>query len=42
VFGLTAPHVDLEEAGLAVTPGAVVLDALGDRDPQVGDRVPVW
>jgi hypothetical protein len=38
VLGLAAPDVDLEEAGLAVAPLAVVLDALGDRDPQVGDR----
>src|SRR5215218_6467955 len=27
VLGLAAPHVDLEERGLAVAPGAVVLDA---------------
>jgi len=37
VLGLAAPHVDLEEAGVAVAPLAVLLDALGDRDPQVGD-----
>jgi hypothetical protein len=38
VLSLTAPHVDLEEAGVAVAPLAVLLDALGDRHTQVGDR----
>jgi hypothetical protein len=37
VLGLAAPHVDLEVAGVAVAPLAVLLDALGDRDPQVDD-----
>jgi hypothetical protein len=37
VLGLAPPHVDLEEAGVAVAPLAVLLDALGDGDPQVGD-----
>jgi hypothetical protein len=36
VLGLVAPDVDLEEAGVAVAPLAVLLDALGDRDVQVG------
>jgi hypothetical protein len=36
VLGLAAPHVDLKEVGLAVAPLAVLLDALGDGDPQVG------
>src|ERR687892_2185919 len=36
VLGLPAPHVDLEEAGVAVAPLAVLLDPLGHRDPQVG------
>src|SRR5215204_1659824 len=38
VFGLAAPHVDLEERGLAVAPLPVLLDALGHGDAQVGDR----
>jgi hypothetical protein len=33
---LAAPHVDLEEVGVAVAPLAVLLDPLGDRDLQVG------
>ena len=33
VLGLVAPHVDLEERGVAVAPLAVLLDVLGDRDP---------
>src|SRR5215218_4270556 len=37
VLGLVAPHVDLEEAGVAVAPLAVLLDPLGDGDPEVGD-----
>jgi hypothetical protein len=37
VLGLVAPHVDLEERGVAGAPLAVLLDALGDGDPQVGD-----
>jgi hypothetical protein len=37
VLGLAAPHVDLEEVGLAVAPLAVLLDSLGDGDAQVGD-----
>jgi hypothetical protein len=37
VLGLAAPDVDLEEAGVAVAPLAVLLDPLGDRDAQVGD-----
>jgi hypothetical protein len=37
VLGLPAPHIHLEEAGVAVAPLAVLLDALGDGDPQVGD-----
>jgi hypothetical protein len=37
VLGLVAPDVDLEEAGVAVAPLAVLLDALGDGDPEVGD-----
>jgi hypothetical protein len=36
VLDLVAPDVDLEEAGVAVAPLAVLLDALGDRDVQVG------
>jgi hypothetical protein len=36
VFGLAAPHVDLEERGLAVAPLTILLDPLGDRHPQVG------
>ena len=31
VLGLPTPDVDLEEAGVAVAPLAVLLDALGDR-----------
>jgi hypothetical protein len=38
VLGLAPPDVDLEERGLAVTPLPIVLDALGDRNAQVGDR----
>src|SRR5215212_11001665 len=38
VLGLAAPHVDLEERGLAVTPLTILLEALGHGDPQVGDR----
>ena len=38
MFGLAAPHVDLEERGVAVAPLTVLLDALGDGDPEVGDR----
>jgi hypothetical protein len=37
VFGLAAPDIDLEEVGVAVAPFAVLLDALGHGDPQVGD-----
>src|SRR4029453_12615982 len=37
VLGLVAPHVDLEEAGVAVAPLAVLLTPLSDGDPQVGD-----
>ena len=37
MLGLVAPDVDLEEAGVAVASLAVLLDPLGDRDPQVGD-----
>jgi hypothetical protein len=37
VLGLPAPHVDSQEGGVAVAPFAVLLDALGDRDAQVGD-----
>jgi acetyl esterase/lipase len=37
VLGLAAPDVDLEEAGVAVAPLAVLLDALGDGHAQVGD-----
>jgi hypothetical protein len=36
VLGLAAPDVDLEERGVAVAPLAVLLDPLGDRDPEVG------
>jgi hypothetical protein len=36
VLGLAAPHVDLEEAGLAVAPLAILLDPLGDGHAQVG------
>jgi hypothetical protein len=36
VLGLAAPHVHLEEAGVAVAPLAVLLDPLGHRHPQVG------
>src|SRR5215211_5053552 len=38
VLGLAAPDIDLEKRGLTVTPLTILLDALGDRDPQVGDR----
>ena len=37
MLGLAPPDIDSEEAGVAVAPLAVLLDALGDRDPQVGD-----
>jgi hypothetical protein len=37
VLGLVAPHVHLEEAGVAVAPLAVLLDALGDGHSEVGD-----
>jgi hypothetical protein len=37
VLGLAAAHVDLEEAGVAVAPLSVLLDPLGDRDPEVRD-----
>src|SRR4029450_5994099 len=40
VFGLAAPHIHLEERGFAVAPLAVVLDALGHGDAQVGYRGP--
>jgi len=30
------PGVDSEERGLAVAPGAALLDTLGDRDAEVG------
>jgi hypothetical protein len=33
VLGLPAPHVDLEERGVAVAPFAVLLDPLGHGDP---------
>ena len=33
--GLAAPHIDLEEASVAVAPLAVLLDALGDGHPHV-------
>src|SRR5215211_4662801 len=33
VLGLAAPDVDAQEAGVAVAPFAVLLDALGDRHP---------
>jgi hypothetical protein len=36
VLGLAAPHVDAQERGVAVAPLAVLLDTLGDGDPQVG------
>jgi hypothetical protein len=36
VLGLAAPDIDLEEAGVAVAPLAVLLDALGHGDAQVG------
>jgi hypothetical protein len=36
VLGLAAPHIHLEEAGVAVAPPAVLLDALGDGDAEVG------
>src|SRR6266536_4852810 len=39
VLGLVAPDVDLEEGGVPVPPGTVVLlDALVDRQAEVGDR----
>jgi len=38
VLGLTSPHVHLQEAGVAVAPLAVLLDALGDGHAQVGHR----
>jgi len=37
VLSLAAPDVDLQEAGVAVAPFAVLLDPLGDRHAQVGD-----
>ena len=37
MLSLAPPGVDLEEAGVAVAPLAVVLDPLGDGDAQVGD-----
>ena len=37
MLSLAPPDIDLEEAGVAVAPVAVLLDPLGDRDPQVGD-----
>src|SRR5215207_2932059 len=37
VLGLGAPHVDLEERGLAVAPLTILLDALGHGDAEVGD-----
>ena len=37
MLSLVAPDVDLEEAGVAVAPLAVLLDPLGDGHPQVGD-----
>src|SRR5829696_655281 len=37
VLGLAAPDIDLEEAGVAVAPLIVLLDALGHGDPHVGD-----
>src|SRR5215218_1620193 len=37
VLGLPAPHVDLEERGVAVAPLAVLLDTLGHGHPEVGD-----
>jgi hypothetical protein len=36
VLGLPPPDIDLEEASVAVAPLTIVLDPLGDRDPQVG------
>jgi hypothetical protein len=36
VLSLAAPHVDAQERGVAVAPLAVLLDALGDDDAQVG------
>src|SRR5215207_5912801 len=38
VLSLAAPHVDLEERGLAVTPLTILLNALGHGHAQVGDR----
>jgi hypothetical protein len=40
VFGLAAPHIHLEEGGVAVAPLAVLLDALSHRHPQVGHGDP--
>src|SRR5215218_10568932 len=37
VLGLPPPDIDPQERGVAVAPLAVLLDALGDGDPQVGD-----
>src|SRR4030095_10639968 len=37
VLGLATPDIHLEERGVAVAPLAILLDPLGDRDPQVGD-----
>jgi hypothetical protein len=37
VLGLPAPDVDAQERGVAVARVAVLLDPLGDRQPQVGD-----
>jgi hypothetical protein len=44
VGGLIPPGVDAEECGLAVSPGAALLDPLGDRDAEVDYRsaVVVW
>jgi hypothetical protein len=36
VFGLAAPHIDLEKRGVAVAPLAVLLDPLGHGHAQVG------
>jgi hypothetical protein len=38
---LAAPDVDLEEGGVAVAPGAVVLDALGDATRRLVTGVPL-
>jgi hypothetical protein len=40
VLGLAAPHVHLEERGVAVAPLAVLLDPLGHGHAQVGDGGP--